>query len=71
MNTNNIKLKTLLIGEFKIYSENETLKISRKGQIFNLLEGKKIVKNGGFFSTKDSEILNFIRKLFKPGINGL
>lgn len=37
--TNNIKIKTLSIGEFKIYSENETLKVKGNGQIFNILEG--------------------------------
>lgn len=67
MNTNNIKIKTLSINEFKIYSENGTLKVKGNGQVFNLLEGKKNIKSGGFFSTKDSEVLAFIRKLFKSG----
>lgn len=71
MNTNNIKLKTLSIGEFKIYSENNTLIVKGNGQVFNLLDGKKNVKGGGFFSTKDSEVLAFIRKLFKIGNHGL
>lgn len=71
MNTNNIKIKTLSIGEFKIYSKSGTLIVSGNGQTFNLLEGKKSIKSGGFFSTKDSEILNFIRKILKPGINEL
>lgn len=70
MNTNNIKLKTLSIGEFKIYSEDGTLKVNGNGQTFLLLEGKKNVKSGGFFSTKDSEVLTFIRKLFKVGNHG-
>lgn len=69
MNTNNVKTKTLSINEFKFYTENGTLKVVGNGQIFNLLEGKKCVKRGGFFSIQDSEILNFIRKLFKPGIH--
>lgn len=68
MNTNNIKTKTLSIGEFKIYSENGTLKVKGNGQILNLLEGKESVRKCGFFSTQDSEIFAFIRKLFKYGI---
>lgn len=67
MNTNNIKIKTLSIGEFKIYSKGGTLTASGNGQIFNLLDGKQNVKRGGFFSTQDSEILAFMRKLFKHG----
>ena len=65
MNTNNIKIKTLSIGEFKIYSEDGTLKVKGNGQVLNLLEGKKSVKKGGFFSIQDSEALAFMRKLFK------
>lgn len=67
MNTNNVKTKTLSIGKFKIYSENGTLMVSGNGQIFNLLEGKKSIKSGGFFSTQNSEVLAFIRKIFKFG----
>ena len=67
MNTNNIKIKTLSIGEFKIYSKNGTLKVKGNGQIFNLLKGKKSIKSGGFFSIQDSEVLAFMRKLFKCG----
>lgn len=67
MNTNNIKIKTLSIEEFKIYSENGNLIVRVNGQTFNLLEGKKSIKSGGFFSTQDSEVLAFIRKLFKHG----
>ena len=70
MNTNNIKIKTLSIGEFKIYSEDGILRVKGNGQIFNLLDGKKNVKGGGFFSTKDSEVLAFIRKIFKSGAHG-
>lgn len=70
MNTNNIKTKTISINEFKIYSEGRTLKVKGNGQIFNLLDGKKDLKTGGFFSTKDSEVLTFIRKLFKTGNYG-
>lgn len=70
MNTNNIKIKTLSIGEFKIYSEGGMLKAKGNGQIFNLLDREKDLKTGSFFSTKDSEVLAFIRKLFKAGNNG-
>lgn len=70
MNTNNIKIKTLTIGEFKIYSENGILKVKGNGQAFNILEEKKSSKKGGFFSTKDSEVLSFIRKIFKSGTYG-
>lgn len=62
MNTNNIKIKTISIGEFKIYPDDGILKVKGNGQVFNLLSGKKIV-DSGFFSTKDSEILKLIRKL--------
>lgn len=65
MNTNNVKTKTLSIGDFKIYSENGTLKVKGNGQYYNLLEEKESRKSGGFFSTQDSEVLAFIRKLFK------
>lgn len=67
MNTNNIKTKTLSIGEFKIFAEDGALKVKGNGQIFNLIDGKKNIKGGGFFSTKDSDVLAFIRKIFKPG----
>lgn len=67
MNTNNIKTKTLSINEFKIYSEHGILKVKGNGQVFNLLDGKKSIKSGGFFSTKDSEVLAFLRKIFKSG----
>lgn len=67
MNTNNIKIKTLSIGEFKIYSKGGILMARGNGQTFNLLEGKKVVKRGGFFSTQDSETLAFVRKLIKYG----
>lgn len=70
MNTNNIKTKALSIGEFKIYSEDGILKVNQDGQTFNLLEGKKNIKSGGFFSTKDSEVLAFVRKLFKFSTHG-
>lgn len=69
MNTNNIKIKTLSIDEFKIYSDNGILKIKGNGKVFNLLSGKKIVEGGGFFSTKDSEAFNLTRKLFKRVMN--
>lgn len=65
MNTNNIKIKTLSMGEFKIYSEDGTLKVKGNGQVFNLLDGKKNIKSGGFFSIQNSEVLAFMRKLFK------
>lgn len=68
MNTNNIKTKTLSIGEFKIYIGDGVLMVNENGKIFNLLSGKKIVE-GGFFSTKDSEVLNLTRKLFKRVMN--
>lgn len=68
MNTNNIKTKSIFIDEFKIYSGDGMLKIEGNGQVFNLLSGKKVI-DGGFFSTKDSEVLILIRKLFRYVIN--
>jgi ribosomal protein L24E len=71
MNTNNMKIKTLSINEFKIYSDNGILKVKGNGQVFDLLSGKKIVESGRFFSTKDSEVLKFIQKLFRYVMNRL